>query len=322
MRFKTLIGALLAASAMSGTAFADQACRVGVSMYTLSAPYFAAQMQAAVAEAKKDGCTVRTADAQNDMVKQIGDIQDMVAAGVNVLIVNPRDPKGLIPAVDAATKAGVKVVGMDSLFAPGADIITNVSANSSENGRLVGEWLAKDMQGKPIKMALISGDQGNIVGRERRLGVITGLMDALLTNYGHANVDIVGQGWGNWTNDGGMTAMEDLLQAHPDINVVLGENDSMVLGARKALEAAGRLKGVLLVAASDGQKQALELIKKGEYGATGLNDPSVLAKMAVDIGVDSLRGTLNKTPGYYTFTPPVAITKANVDKYYNPNAVF
>ena len=115
MRFKTLIGALLAASAMSGTAVADQACRVGVSMYTLSAPYFAAQLQAAVAEAKKDGCTVRTADAQNDMVKQIGDIQDMVSAGVNVLIVNPRDPEGLIPAVDAATKAGVKVVGMDTV---------------------------------------------------------------------------------------------------------------------------------------------------------------------------------------------------------------
>ena len=178
------------------------------------------------------------------------------------------------------------------------------------------------MQGKPIKMALISGDQGNIVGRERRLGVITGLVDALLTNYGHANVDIVGQGWGQWTNDGGMTAMEDLLSAHRDINVVLGENNSMVLGARKALEAAGRLNGVLLVAASDGQKEALELIKKGEYGATGMNDPSVLAKMAVDIGVELFQGTLKTKLEYYTFTPPIAITAANVDKYYNPNAVF
>ena len=279
-------------------------------------------MQAAVAQAKKDGCTVRTANAQNDMVKQIGDIQDMVSAGVNVLIVNPRDPKGLIPAVDAATKAGVKVVGMDSLFAPGADIITNVSADNGANGELVGAWLAKRTQGKPIKIALISGDQGNIVGRERRLGVITGLMNELLKDYGHANVDIVGQGWGHWTTDGGMTAMQDLLTAHPDINVVLGENDSMVLGARKALEAAGRLKGVLLVAAADGQKQALALIKKGEYGATGLNNPSVLAKMAVNIGVESLRGTLKRKLGYHTFTPAVAITKANVSKYYNPKSVF
>src|SRR6201999_1000798 len=115
----------------------------------------------------------------------------------------------------------------------------------------------------------------------RRLGVITGLMDGLLTDYGLADVDIVGQGWGQWTTDGGLKAMEDLLTAHPDINVVLGENDSMVLGARKALQAAGRLKGILLVAAADGQKEALQLIQQGEYGATGLNSPTILARMAV-----------------------------------------
>jgi ribose transport system substrate-binding protein len=245
----------------------------------------------------------------------------MVAAGVNVLIVNPRDPKGLIPAVDAATKEGVKVIGMDSLFDPSANILTNVSAANGENGKLVGAWLAKKMDGKPIKMALISGEQGNVVGHDRRMGVISGLMDALLTNYGHADVSIVGQGWGHWSTDGGLSAMEDLLTAHPDINVVLGENDSMVLGARKALKAANRLDGVLLVAAADGQKEALAMIQKGEYGATGLNNPKILAEMAVDIGVKALNGKAGEL-GKYTFTPPVAITKDNVDKYYDPNSVF
>ncbi|GAB0112614.1 substrate-binding domain-containing protein [Acidisoma sp. C75] len=322
MNYALVAGAMLAALAFGTSARAAPACEVGVSMYTLGAPYFAAQMQAAVAEAKKDGCNVRTSDAQNNMVKQIGDIQDMVAAGVNVLIVNPRDPNGLIPAVNAAARRGVKVIGMDSLFAHGADIVTNVSADNGENGQLVGQWLAKQTGGKPVKIALISGDQGNLVGQARRLGVITGLMDGLLTNYGHANVDIVGQGWGGWTTDGGLKAMEDLLTAHPDINVVLGENDSMVLGARKALQAAGRLKGILLVAAADGQKQALELIQKGEYGATGLNSPTILGRMAVDLGVQALEGKLTKKLDYYTFTPPVAITKANVGKYYDPKSVF
>ncbi|TAN10404.1 MAG: ABC transporter substrate-binding protein [Rhizobiaceae bacterium] len=321
MKFVTLIGAFVAATALAGVARADEACKLGVSMYTLGAPYFAAQLKAAEAEGKKQGCTVRTADGQNDMVKQIGDIQDMVAAGVNVLIVNPRDPKGLIPAVDAATKEGVKVIGMDSLFDPSANILTNVSAANGENGKLVGAWLAKKMDGKPIKMALISGEQGNVVGQDRRMGVISGLMDALLTNYGHADVSIVGQGWGHWSTDGGLSAMEDLLTAHPDINVVLGENDSMVLGARKALKAANRLNGVLLVAAADGQKEALALIQKGEYGATGLNNPKILAEMAVDIGVKALNGKAGEL-GKYTFTPPVAITKDNVDKYYDPNSVF
>ena len=62
----------------------------------------------------------------------------------------------------------------------------------------------------------------------------------------------------------------------------------MVLGAIKALEAANK-KGVLVLAAADGQKEALELIKEGTYGATGLNDPAIVARTAVDIGVKALR---------------------------------
>ena len=117
-----------------------------------------------------------------------------------------------------------------------------------------------------------------------------GLVEGQLVNDGKVSFDVVGQGWGAWAHEGGLKAMEDLLVAHPDINVVLGENDSMVLGARKALEAAGKLNDVLLVAAADGQKEALQLIKEGQYGATGLNDPALVARTAVDIGMKALEG--------------------------------
>lgn len=321
MKFATLAGALMAASALTGTANAQEPCNVGIAMYTLGAPYFAAQEVAAREAAEAAGCTVRSSDGQNDMVKQIGDVEDMVASGINILILNPRDSLGLVPAVNAATAQGVKVVAIDSILDPSANFITNVSASNEANGKLVGAWLADAMKGEPMKIALISGSQGNVVGQGRRLGVITGLMDALLTNYGHADVEIVGQGWGNWATEGGLTAMEDLLTAHPDINVVLGENDSMVIGARAALQAAGRLDGVLLVAAADGQKEAYQMIKNGEYGATGLNDPKALAQRAVEIGLAALNGG-EVPPTKFTFTEPVAVTSANVDKYYDPESLF
>ena len=321
MRLAMLAGALLGATMMTTAASAQEECSLGISMYTLGAPYFAAQEVAAREAAEAAGCTVRTADGQNDMVKQIGDIEDMVAAGINVLIVNPRDALGLVPAVDAATAQGVHVVAIDSILDPSANFITNVSASNEANGKLVGEWLAKKMGGEPLKIALLSGSQGNVVGQARRLGVITGLMDALLVNYGSANVQIVGQGWGNWATEGGLSAMEDLLTAHSDINVVLGENDSMVIGAREALRAADRLDGVLLVAAADGQKEAYEMIKNGEYGATGLNDPAALAKMAVEIGIKALNGE-EQNLTKFTFTDPAVVTQENVDNYYNPDSVF
>lgn len=151
--------------------------------------------------------------------------------------------------------------------------------------------------------------------------MLAGLLEGQLQNSGTAGFEIVGQGWGLWSNEGGLDAMEDILVAHPDVNVVLGENDSMVLGARNALKAAGKTDA-LLVAAADGQKEALELIMSGEYGATGLNDPAIVATTAVDLAKQAIDGELPEGLGKITYTEPAVITKDNVDKYYRPDAVF
>ena len=315
--------AALAVAAFGAAGSAEAAgCKVGIAMYTLSAPYFAAQEAAASAKAKALGCEVTTSDGQNDMLKEIADVEDMVAHGVNILILNPRDPKGLIPAANAATAAGVKVVAMDSTLDPSANFVTEVQSSNLQNGELVGEWLAKKMAGKPMKIALLSGQQGNLAGLERRQGVFRGISEQQLRQNAKVDIEVVGQGWGAWAQEDGQKAMEDLLTAHKDINVVLGENDSMVLGARLALQAAGRLDQVLLVAAADGQKEALKLIKEGQYGATGLNDPAVVANTAVDIGFKAFSGKLDADFPKLYYTTPAVIDQTNVDKFYHPDAVF
>ena len=83
----------LTAGSYSAAEAAD--CKVGVAMYTLSAPYFAAQVAAAVDQAKKAGCEVSQSDGQNDMAKQIADVEDMVSKGVKLLILkNIACPRG------------------------------------------------------------------------------------------------------------------------------------------------------------------------------------------------------------------------------------
>lgn len=320
--FKTVLTGCLATTALLiGSAQAAD-CMIGISMKTLNAPYFAAQEAAAKDQAAKAGCQVATADAQNDMGKQIGDVEDMVSKGVNLLIINAADPQGLVPAINAAAAAGVKVVAIDSTVDPKAKYITLIQSSNDQNGFQVGQWLAQSTAGKDLKIALLSGEKGNVVGQERRLGVFRGLVEGQLVNGGKVGFAVVGQGWGGWTHEGGLKAMEDLLVAHPDINVVLGENDSMVLGARKALEAAGKLNDVLLVAAADGQKEALQLIQEGQYGATGLNDPDLIARTAVDVGMKALDGSLPADFPRVDLTTPSAITKDNVAKFYRPDAVF
>ncbi|WP_411034033.1 substrate-binding domain-containing protein [Shinella sp. BYT-45] len=321
---KTALKIAMAAAASLLAIGAAQAadCKIGISMKTLDAPYFAAQEVSAKKHAEELGCEVISADAQNDLNKQIADIEDMVAQGIGALIVNPRDSKGMVPAVNAASAAGVKVFVIDSTLDPAANFVTLVQSSNSQNGMLVGQWLADQTKSKELKIALLSGDKGNEVGQERRLGVLAGLLEGQLKNEGRARFEVVGQGWGLWGHEGGLKAMEDLLVANPDINVVLGENDSMVLGAKKALEQAGRLEGVLLLAAADGQKEALEMIKDGSYGATGLNDPALVASTAVDLAKKALDGELPADTSKITYTTPVAITKDNVDQYYKADAVF
>ncbi|OCC05046.1 ABC transporter substrate-binding protein [Labrys sp. WJW] len=320
---KTLLGSSLAAALLAGTMGMASAadCKIGVAMYTLSAPYFAAQQAAAIDQGKKAGCEVTTSDGQNDMGKQISDVEDMVAKGVNLLILNPRDPEGLVGAANAASAAGVKVVVMDSSINTKANIVTQVRSSNDQNGFLVGQWLAKKMQGKPVKIILLSGSQGNEVGRDRRLGVFRGLVEGQLVNDGKASFEVLGQGWGNWATEDGLKAAEDLLQAHPDVTVLLAENDSMALGGMKALQAAGK-NDVLVLAAADGQKEALALIKEGKYGATGLNDPDLVARTAVDIGLKALKGELGADTPKLELTTPAVITQENVDKYYKKDAVF
>lgn len=323
MKKLTIACSLLATAIVAGAFGSAQAanCKVGVAMYTLGAPYFSAQVAAAVDQAKKAGCEVSSSDGQNDMQKQIADVEDMITKGVNLLILNPRDPEGMVATADAATAKGVKVIIMDSSINPKAKVVTQVRSSNDQNGYLVGQWLAKKMQGKPMKIILLSGDKGNEVGRDRRLGVFKGIVEGQLTNEGKSSFQVLGQGWGGWADEGGLKAMEDLLQANQDVNVVLGENDSMVLGAMKALKAAGK-KDVLVLAAADAQKEALEAIKAGAYGATGLNDPDLVARTAVDIGLKALDGSLGNDFPKLFLTTPAVITKENVDKFYRKDAVF
>lgn len=293
---------------------------IGLSMYTLGAPYFAAQQASVEAAAQEYGMKVISVEAGNDLNKQLSDVEDLIAQDIDVLILNPKDPLGAVPATRLATEAGIPVFIMDSSIDPSADFVTTVQSNNTANGVAVGEWLAQRMGGTPVLMALLSGSPGNPVGEDRREGVFRGYTEGSLRANNSLNLQIVAQGWGEWGTEGGLNAMEDILTAFSDVNVVLCENDSMCLGAIRAIADAGLTDQILVLAAADGQKEALELIAQGSYGATGLNDPALVAHTVVDLAVEYLNG--RRDFDRVTYTPPVAITQENVDQYYNPDAIF
>ena len=293
--------------------------KIGYCTPSHNAPFYVVLTQYIKEYAERSGMQFVSADGQDDIIKQITSLEDLIAAGVNVLILNPLDHKALVPAVNAAVKSGVPVFIVDSAIDPEADYITSVQANNEGNGELIGEWIVNKMGRTKIKAALISGSQGNPVGREKRLGFIRGFAEMQLMTQGNADLKIVSQGWGNWTNNGGLKAMEDILVANPDINFLVAENDAMGMGALKAINESGKAADITVVG-FDGQKEAYELIKEGKFGATALNSPKELARLVVEAVVEYLNG--ERQIDKLIYTPAVLITRENVDKYYDPEAIF
>jgi ribose transport system substrate-binding protein len=285
----------------------------------LNAPYYVVLTEEIRKNVESYGMKFLSADGQDDIASQITAVEDLVASGVNVLIVNPLDPLAIVTTVNSAAKTGIPVFTIDSGIDPSAEIISGVKADNIGNGYLIGEWMALKTGKSDVNAAIISGRQGNPVGKMKRLGFVQGFVETQLRTIGNSNLKIVSHGWGNWTNNGGLKAMEDILVAHPEVNLLFAENDAMAMGALKAIKEAG-LAGKVLVAGVDGQKEAYQLIQSGDLGATGLNSPGVMAEIMIETIVKYLNGEKNIDKNI--LTPAVLITKENVDQYYDPRAFF
>lgn len=293
--------------------------RVGYCTPSLNAPFYVALSKAVETSTKSYGMKFVSVDGQGDITKQITGVEDLISKGVNILIINPLDPKALVPTVNAASKAGIPVFIVDSYIEPEANYVTSVLADNQLNGELLGAWVSKKLNGAKINMALISGAQGNPVGKEKRMGFVRGVINQELTSQGTADLKVAAQGWGNWTISGGLKAMEDILVAHPDINVLVAENDAMALGAMKAIGESGKGKNIVVVG-FDGQKDALERITQGTMGATARNSPAELGKLVVQSVVKYLNG--DKHLSRVSHTESVLITADNAKQYFDPKSIF
>ena len=294
---------------------------IGYCTPTLNAPYYQALLQSMKETTEKNGMTFLSADGQDDINKQVAAVEDLITKGVDALLLNPKDPDALVGVTRLAKAAGIPVFIIDSSIDPSADYVTTVQSNNLANGALAGEWLAKKFGKREMNIALLSGNAGNPVGRTRKQGLLQGITEEQLRSLGYINLNIKTQAYTEWSYAGGLKAMEDILVAHPDINVVITESDVCVLGAIKAIAQAGKTDDILIVAGADGQKEAIKYIMDTDfYGCTAMNSPTQIGKNAVKYAIQYMNGKTDfpKT----SFTAPLLITKENAAEYYDPKALF
>ncbi|TCV95135.1 substrate-binding domain-containing protein [Biostraticola tofi] len=317
---KTLLSLLLIAATASVAAHADDKIKVGFANRTLNGAFFNGLTEYMKIHAQERGYTLVTTDARGDLNKQISDVEDMISQGINYLVLNPQDPEAGLRITQIAKRANIPTVILDSDISLEAPVITRVQANNAKNNIAIGEFAVEQFGNKPMNCVLISGNQGNLVGEARRSNFIRGVMEAQLRKYNQTNLTIVSQGWGNWDQQGGLKAMEDIVVAQGNkINCVYSEMDDMALGAILSLKGANKLQDVK-VYAHDGYKKGLEAIERGDLQATAANNPDTLTATVLDI-IGKYQAGSKEFPDY-VYTPTVLVTKDNVKKVYDPKSLF
>lgn len=248
--------------------------KIGFSQVTLQSPFYVQLRDGARAAAAKDGDTLIFLDANGDISKQNNDVQDLLTQKVDVLIIDPVNPDSVGASLEAAKAKKVPVIAVDRSI--NGDVATTIGRDNVKMGALSGGALLAALKGQNLtegKIIEIQGDAGGTVMMQRRKGFHSA--------FEGSKFKIIDGPYSEYMRANAVTAMQDLLQAHPDVKAVFAHNDDMAMGALQVLKERGRKD--VLVAGVDGLSEAIEAIQNGDqYVATALNDPSYLGELAID----------------------------------------
>ncbi len=269
-----LAAALAACVLAAGTLAAcarkdDRRYTVGFAQMESNNPWRLAQTASLKQEAAKRGYGLVVTDALGQTPKQVNDVEDLIARRVQVILLAPREYRGLVTALDEARDAHIPVILVDREAAgvPGRDYVTFLGSNFVEQGRRAAEWLARATDGTATVVEL-TGTAGSSVAADRAKGFREELAK-------HPGMRVVASQTGDFARARGQEVMQNLAQSlGTGFTAVYAHNDEMALGAIQALKAAGRVPGKdVTVVSIDGEKAALEAIGRGELGATVESNP-------------------------------------------------
>ncbi len=214
---------------------------------------------------------------ETDLAQQVALVEQMVARGVDAIVIAPADSKALVPALKRAQDAGITVINIDNkldseVLQKAGTSIPFVGPDNREGAKVVGDELAKAL--KPgAKVAIIEGVPTAFNAQQRRAG----FEDAMKA----AGAEVVAVQSAQWEMNKANTIASAILTSHPDLDAILACNDSMALGAAAAVKAAGKVDQVKVVG-FDNISAAQTLIKEGRILATADQHGGELAIFGID----------------------------------------
>jgi len=203
-------------------------------------------------------------------------VDDLIQQGVDALLINPTDSAAISTAVQSANNIGIPVVTLDRSADKGK-VEALVASDNIKGGEMAANYIIEKL-GENTQVIELEGVPGASATRERGKG---------FHNVADQKLNITAKQAADFDRTKGLTVMENLLQANPDIKAVFAHNDEMALGAIEAISSSGK---EVMVIGFDGNDDALNAIKAGDMEATVAQQPELIGKLAVDGARDVLQG--------------------------------
>ncbi|CAI9410318.1 HTH-type transcriptional repressor PurR [Pleomorphomonas sp. T1.2MG-36] len=304
MKSRSILLAAAAVVALTGAASAKDLNKIGISLGSMGNPFFVALATGATDKAKEvnPNVEVTALGYDYDMNKQFTQIDNFIAAGVDLILLNPADPKAVAPAIARAQAAGIPVVAVDTA-ADGAD--ATVTTDNVQAGEIACQYIVDKLQGKG-DVVIVNGPQvsavtDRVVGCKKVFGANSGIK--VLSD----DQDAKG------SRDGGLNVMQSMLTRFEKIDAVFAINDPTGIGASLAAKQANRTN--LFITAVDGAPDIEAELKDTSslVVASSSQDPYAMAQLATQIGIDLING--KKPAQQVTLLPSKLVTRENIADY-------
>ena len=260
---------------------------IGVSLLTLDNPFFKVIGDNITLEGNKHGYETLVVSGDKDVAKQGNQIKDFIVKKVSAIVLSPCDSKAIIPVIQEANAAGIPVFTVDiPCNEPGVKIVTQVATDNFGGGKEGAQAMIEALGEAGGKIAVLHFKQA-----ESCILRVKGFTEVINSHNasGKAKIEIVTELESGGAKDVGYKAAEDAVQAHPDLRGIFAINDPAALGARAALEKAGRANQIVIVG-FDGQPEGKQAIKDGKIYADPIQFPAKMGAQIVDAIVRHSKG--------------------------------
>jgi inositol transport system substrate-binding protein len=265
-----------------------------------------------------DGVDVQVEDAQNDVAKQLDQINNFVASGVDAIIVNPVDTSATQAMSDAAAAGGIPLVfvnrepiNVDSL----PDGQAFVASDERESGTLETKEICrifKEAGKTEADVYVIMGELSNQAAQQRTQDI----HDVIDSGECGVTINILDKQTSNWMRDAAQNLMTNWLSTGAPFDGVIANNDESAIGAIQAMKAAGLDMGEVVVGGVDATQDALQAMQAGDLDVTVFQDAAGQGKGSLDTALKLARGETVEKKVYIPFE---LVTPANIDEYLAKN---